>query len=262
MLPEISVGPLVGLPTYFLYLSVLYSVLMLVITAWAHRQGFSAIYALNLAMIGLVAGTIGARLFHVFYEGPAFYAQHPLEAFKLWQGGFVFYGGMFGAAAGAWIYLRRIREDFWTWADFYSPILALGYGLGRFACFLAGCCYGKVCVLPWAYRGRHPVQLYSLVVELCLAVFLWWLIRRRGLHPPSEQGPHDGAGQFFSLWLIGHSINRLAMESMRDDFRGENVAGLSISTWISLVLLAAGITKFTMTRLQPKRPADKIGPRT
>jgi phosphatidylglycerol:prolipoprotein diacylglycerol transferase len=55
-------------------------------------------------------------------------------------------------------------------------------------------------------------------------------------------------GAVFYSWLIFHSIGRLIMEHYRDDFRGPSL-GLSISSWISLTLIALAI--YLMVRKNP-----------
>lgn len=242
MLPELSLGASVSLPTYFVFLSLLYSFLIFAAWKWAQKQGVSEIHALNLSILLVVSGMVGGRLFHVFYEAPAYYRENPFDIFKFWLGGFVFYGGMLTAAIAAVIYLHRTHESFFRWADFFAPLFALGYGLGRIACLLAGCCYGRVCDLPWAINGRHPTQLYATLIELCFAALLFALtnVKRRQL------------GELFFLWLGLHACGRLFMEYFRDDFRGDFVLGVSISSWISLFLLSLSITMLVRTRFLQK----------
>src|SRR5690606_6314306 len=111
-----------------------------------------------------------------------------------------------------------------------APVLAFAYAAGRSACFLAGCCYGRYCDLPWAIDGRHPTQLYAAAWEMGVVFILL------GLRPsPFFQNP----GRIFYLWMILHGIGRFIMEAFRDDFRGPSL-GLSISGWISLGLVITG----------------------
>lgn len=196
----------------------------------------------------MISGLIGARGFHALYENLDYYLKYPIDIFKLWQGGFVFYGGFFGALIGAIIFLRMRKESFWSWADFMAPILAFGYGVGRIGCLLNGCCFGRECMLPWAiefsHTGlpaglRHPTQIYATLWELCAVVILLFLERRRKIRPASLQ-----TGKLFLLWLFLHSTGRLIMEYFRDDFRGEIYFGFSISSWISIMILVSIVAIF------------------
>lgn len=257
MLPEFSLGPFVSLPTYFLSLSMLVTFLFFLTWKWAAMLDRSSTIALNLAMIIVVAGFVGGRAMHVIYEGPEYYRRYPEAILMFWLGGYVFFGGM-AAAIAAWIYLRRIGEAFWVWFDVLTPILALGYGLGRFSCFLAGCCYGGFCDLPWAVNGRHPTQLYALLLEVSFAIYLarvsW---RQHGERHPEMRWP---VGALSLTWLALHALGRWWMESYREDFRGPMLAGLSISTWISLLLLSAsvaGLTYLWWPRWSSRRASSK-----
>lgn len=258
MLPEFSLGPFVSLPTYFLSLSLLVTLLFFLTWKWAAMMDKNSTVALNLAMIIVVAGFVGGRLLHVIYEGPAYYRRYPEAIFMFWMGGYVFFGGMALATLAGFLYLKRIGQPFWAWFDLLTPVLALGYGLGRFSCFLAGCCYGRFCDLPWAVNGRHPTQLYALVLEVGFALLLARRARRD--HATREAAARWPVGALTLTWFALHALGRLFMEYYREDFRGPMVAGASISTWLSLVLLSgalAGLFYLWWPRLRKSRAKRK-----
>lgn len=255
MLPEFSLGPFVSLPTYFISLSLLVTFLFVLTWKWAAMVERNSTIALNLAMILIVSGFIGGRLFHVVYEGPEYYRQFPQAIFMFWMGGYVFFGGMATAALASFLYLKKIKQPFFLWSDALTPILALGYGLGRFSCFLAGCCYGGFCDLPWAVNGRHPTQLYALVLEVFFAIFLARTAYRNAHERDMKKRWPMGA--LTLTWFALHAMGRLFMEHYREDFRGPMLAGTSISTWISLVLLSfslAGLFYLWAPRFKTTRP--------
>ena len=216
--------------SYFIYQSLLFT--GLVLFTW-YRANHSEVYfkaAWDLALILMVAGFIGGRLFHVVYENPEIYREDPWLILQFWNGGFVFFGGFIFAILAASAYVWQQKESFLEWADFYAPIVAAGYAFGRLGCLIAGCCYGAFCDAPWAIEGRHPTQLYAFLTEGLLFLYL---LRKEKTHPPR--------GRIFSLWLIGHGLGRLFMESFRGDYRGAMIAGLSVSSWISLIIFATGL---------------------
>lgn len=201
------------------------------------------VFGIDLAFVILVSGLIGGRLFHVLYETPEAYLQEPLKIFYLWQGGFVFYGGFILSALASIFYCYYKKQDFFEWADFFAPLLAAGYIYGRIGCFLAGCCYGQSCDLPWAIEDRHPTQLYAVVTEFILLLIL--LSEKKQMRPQ---------GVLFSTWVLGHAIGRLFMEPYRDDFRGQTIFGLSVSQVLSIGLLAIGGFLITWRLQLNKRP--------
>jgi phosphatidylglycerol:prolipoprotein diacylglycerol transferase len=207
--------------------------------------GLSGVRAIDLALVVLLGGFIGARLLHVFYEEPDFYRQHPLRVLEFWYGGFVYLGGLFGAALSAALFCEWRREPFWVWADLAAPPAALAYAIGRVGCFFNGCCYGRHCDLPWAVwmdgDHRHPTQLYATFGEgLTLLILLT-------LEPRLRKKP----GALFGLWLVLHGAGRIVMEHFRDDPRGPLLYGFSISTWISAALMGAGLALFS-SRVVPR----------
>jgi phosphatidylglycerol:prolipoprotein diacylglycerol transferase len=216
---------------YIAYLSLLYSFLILYSVKKAKWENRDLKITLDLDLILMIFGFVGARLMHVFFENPEHYVQNWWQVFAIWQGGFVFYGGALLAAGASFLYLLYKKQPILDWLDFFAPIIALGYGLGRISCWIAGCCYGKYCDLPWAIEGRHPTQIYATVWEL--VVFAILVFFRKKLRT---------AGVLFSIWLCLHSIGRMLMESFRDDFRGDLIFGMSISSFISLVLFSASVT--------------------
>ncbi|OFZ14022.1 MAG: prolipoprotein diacylglyceryl transferase [Bdellovibrionales bacterium RBG_16_40_8] len=243
MYPYIYITQNIVIPTYLLVISLTYCLCILFVYWRAkNRPEFAVSRALDICLVIMVCGLMGARLFHVFYEDFNYYRQSPWDIFKLWHGGFVIYGGFIGALLGSILFLRYKKEPFWQWANFMAPAFALGYGLGRLACFFNGCCFGRECQLPWAvefsYIGlpsghRHPTQLYATFWELGVFFLL--------LHLEKSKRPKP----IFLIWLCLHAIGRLIMEHFRDDFRGPEIMGLSVSSWLSISILGlALVTNF------------------
>ena len=67
---------------------------------------------------------------------------------KIWDGGIVLYGSVIGGLVSYAIaycaHLPQARLSTLKLADILAPCLAVGLCLGRFGCFLNGCCYGQV----------------------------------------------------------------------------------------------------------------------
>ena len=229
MYPVLHLGAL-EISTYFLVISLATTVGALWFLRRARQRGLSHLRAIDITLVCLVSGFLGARLLHVVYEEPEFYRASPVRVFEIWYGGFVFLGGLLGASAGLLLFCRLRREPFLLWADLAAPPAALTYALGRLACFLNGCCYGRFCELPWAVMQagahRHPTQIYASLFELCTLGILFKFQHRLKV-----------SGALFTFWLGLHAISRLFMEYFRDDPRGELIFGASLGTWMSLGLL-------------------------
>lgn len=187
----------------------------------------------------MVFGIIGARLFYVFYQEPKFYLSDPKEIVFLWKGGFVFYGGFISAFIFGILFLKLKKQNIFLWLDLTAPVAALSYGLGRLACFFNGCCFGSMTQSLWGLKFphlvglRHPTQLYAFAYELTLWIVLLILERK-------TQFIKKHSGSLFFIWLILHGAGRLIMEFFRSDPRGNLVFGISVSSFISLILIAVG----------------------
>lgn len=211
-----------------------------------------------IAGICMGCALIGARATHVFYELPSYYRDNPKEIFYFWNGGFVFYGGFILSILISWLYLWFIAEkNIGLYFDFFAPIMSVGYLVGRLGCLLNGCCYGKVCALPWAikfndeqgqYLLRHPTQLYSMLFEAGLLCFVLAYEKRDRFYFYDEKSIREKKlGMLFLWWLLGHACFRLITEQVRDDFRGPEY-GLSFSSWVSVVLMGTALIMLVKKR--------------
>src|SRR6185436_13266476 len=72
-----------------------------------------------------------------------------LAAFRFWEGGLIFYGGGIAAGGVSARFCKREGWSCWKLGDLAAPTLAIGHGIGRLGCTLAGCCFGAACRAPW-----------------------------------------------------------------------------------------------------------------
>jgi phosphatidylglycerol:prolipoprotein diacylglycerol transferase len=243
--PLIHIAPDFEIPTFFLVISLVLSAGLFWIVERAKAYRLPQKNILDLSLILMAASLVGARLFHVFYENPEHYAPAPEKVFYLWEGGFVFFGGAFTAflAALAYLHFRKIEQG-GDYFDAFAPVLAFTYGAGRIGCFLAGCCYGGYCDVPWAVNGRHPTQLYATFWELGTLLLLLGC---------EKKGLFKRPGNLFILWVALHAVGRMMMESFRDDFRGAQLFGLSVSTVICIGLLGISLVLLGLRRPYSRR---------
>jgi phosphatidylglycerol---prolipoprotein diacylglyceryl transferase len=131
----------------------------------AKRTGIEPRHIDNLALLVAVASLFGARLFSwIFYFPPGFSFW---TAMTMGGGGMVFYGGLIFGIACVVVYAGVTRVPLWELFDIVSPPVALGLAIGRVGCFMAGCCWGDVCVDPDALHLHQPqVQSQILTVPL------------------------------------------------------------------------------------------------
>lgn len=199
------------------------------------KEGKSPEFVLDVVLIGVIFGIIGARLFFVFLYQPGYYLENPLRILYIQEGGLAFYGGLVLGLVAVVIYLYRAHIPVLSFLDLAAPATALGYSIARFGCFLNGCCYGKATTVPWGVvfpvvdgLKRHPTQLYSMLAGFLIFIFLVW-VTRRGVR---------FQGQSFSLFLILYGVSRSVIELFRENTQ---LSGGAIqASLVALGLAAAG----------------------
>ncbi len=130
----------------------------------AQRMGLNPEVIYSLAMVMIVSGVVGARLFfvlqywHTFYV-PGNWQQTLGNVMKVTEGGIVVYGSLIGGAVAFLIFCYRKHLNALALADLIAPSMMIGMFFGRIGCFMNGCCYGGLCTLPIAVsfpQGTPP----------------------------------------------------------------------------------------------------------
>jgi len=222
-----------SLYTYGLFVAMGFLAGILLAQREAKRLGEDQGKIMDLFFYLLISAIVGSRLFYVG-TNPDKYLEDPLEIFRIWNGGLVFYGGFIGGLIAWIVYSKKKKMLLWKTADILAPSIAVGQFFGRIGCFFAGCCYGKICNLPWAVtfthpdtlapigRALHPTQLYSAATNLAIFILIWFLRDRK---------KYDG--QLFWTYAFVYGITRSLIEIFRGDFRGYSIFGMvSISQTI------------------------------
>ncbi len=188
---------------------------------------------------------IGAKGLFVIL-GWEHYASGEMKFWRDFRTGFVFFGGLVGAALVGLLFGWAKGLGFRRGSDYYAVAVPFGHAVVRVGCFLAGCCHGKPSEMPWAvsvthpltlttepFRGvpLHPVQLYEAAGLLVIAEVCRRALSRveAGRLPP---------GSAFRLYLALYGVLRLAMDFFRGDGRPERFLGLSHQQGLALACLA------------------------
>ncbi|MEW6068333.1 MAG: prolipoprotein diacylglyceryl transferase [Nitrospirota bacterium] len=216
----------------------------------AGKEGIPSNKIVDLGFYILLSALIGSRLFFILINA-AHYLKNPLDIFKIWEGGLVFYGGLLFAVPVVIWYVKKNNIGIWRTGDIFAPSIAIGHAIGRVGCFSAGCCHGKIAEsLPWAVIFTnpeslaptniplHPTQLYESLGEFVNFLILIALRRYKSFN-----------GQLFITYILLYSVLRFTVEFFRGDVeRGFIISVLSVSQGISILMFAAGVVGFIILR--------------
>ncbi len=192
------------------------------------------------AIVGVI---LGGRLGYVLFYNFDFYAENPLDAFKVWEGGMAFHGGILGIIGAMALFSRLKGVPFLRLTDIVACAAPIGLFFGRIANFINGELYGRVSDVPWAvkfpaggYVPRHPSQLYEALLEgVVLFILLWALSRRESLR--------ECPGVLSAIFLIGYGAARFTVEFFRqpDAQIGFLSGGFSMGQVLCLPMILAGV---------------------
>ena len=247
-----------------------------VVAAWlasryAQRDGQDPDHIWNLLAWTMIAGIIGARLYHVFSSpadgyGWPYYRQYPLEIINFWNGGFRglgIYGGLIGGALAIALYCWRNRLNGVRYLDYIAPNILLAQAIGRLGNFVNQELYGPPTTLPWAFHinPAYPCQLPRDLppdIQFCGAEMLdaptiaWY--GGHGFHPTFfyemgwnllmfalltgliwRFGARLRRGDGALLYLIAYGVGRFWVESFRPD--AWVIGLLPTAQWVALALV-------------------------
>ncbi len=225
----------------------------------AKREGMNPQEIVDLCFYIMIASLLGARLLYVLVEF-SYFSQKPLEAFKFWKGGLVFYGGLIGGTIVAIVYMKRYGMDIWKVADVLAPAVAIGQGIGRWGCFFAGCCYGRPSDVPWAITftnvkslaplniALHPTQIYLSLNAIAIFLILVWLQKRKRFD-----------GQILWTYGILYAVGRFVIEYFRNDDRGYVIDGvLSTSQFVGIIVFILSIAMWFLLKNRGEQRSDRL----
>jgi len=216
---------------------------------------------LSVAIWAIIGGIIGARLFWIFTSPwVSFYLASPLKIFAVWEGGLSFEGMLFGGLIAVLISVRHYKISFWGFLDVASPGVAIGYGIGKFACFFNGCCHGIVVPSWWPKffpfanvftnvnsecellnKSLFPTQLLnSLGGWITLAVVLWVLAKKNTSY----------YGQVFVIFSYVFSVALFLVDFLR--YIPTRFLGLTPNQWSSIAMVVfATVLHFVLRKKAP-----------
>jgi phosphatidylglycerol:prolipoprotein diacylglycerol transferase len=264
-----EIGPL-PVYSYGLMLGICFIAASYLLTREFKRKNLDEGIAVNTTFIALIGGIVGSKLLYIIEEW-SYITSLPSGKLFTTQGlfspeGLTFYGGFVLAVVLIFIYVRKKKIPFLRVADCAAPGLAIGYGIARIGCHLAGDGDYGIPVsefaswVPWgtdysngtvppsaAFRGTdiaqrfggvvpdntlcHPTPIYEFILGVIIFAVLW-----------KYRKVFKQDGKLFFLYLVLSGVSRLLVEFIRINPR--LMFGLSEAQLISIVLIVLGLIFF------------------
>lgn len=195
--------------------------------------------ALDLALLGIPAAIVCARLYYVLFSWSA-YADAPIRALYIWEGGMAIYGGIIGGVLAGWLYGRRKKLAFFRLADLAAPSIALGQAVGRWGNFVNQEAYGAAARFAW--QRRFPISVFIQADgQWHYATFfyesVWCLLIVVVLLVMEKKRRFRREGDIFLSYVFLYALERALVEGLRTD--SLTLGPLRVSQLLSLAALIA-----------------------
>jgi prolipoprotein diacylglyceryl transferase len=214
--------------------------------------------ATALGLWSVLAGVIGARLYHVATDWERFQGHYG-DIVKIWQGGLGIPGGLLaGISVGIWVAHRK-GLPMGEVANCAAPAIALAQAIGRWGNWWNQELFGRPTGLPWALEiddqhnlGHppgttfHPTFLYESLWNFALCGVLLWIDARF----------RPGPGRLMAIYVVGYGIGRFWVESLRID-AADHIGGLRWNQWVALAAIVGGLAYLLLTRGAERRSPSR-----
>ena len=232
------------------------------------KQGFKSDTFIDLAIIAMVFGLIGARLYYVLFRLDQ-YIKDPISILYIWKGGLAIYGGVILAVLASFVYCRVKKQPFLKLADIAAPALLIGQGIGRWGNFFNQEAFGVNTGLPWGMTGNivaenirseaadikdrfgilldsskpvHPTFLYESLWCL-LGVLVLWLFYKKF---------KKFDGEVALAYCAWYGFERMFVEGLRTDSL-ILFANVRISQVVAAVTFITAVVLIIVFRIKSKR---------
>lgn len=223
------------------------------------RLGLPKETTLDLALIGIPAAIVFARLYYVAFSWQA-YADAPIRALYIWEGGMAIYGGIIGGVLAGWLYGRRKKLPFLKLADLAAPSIALGQAIGRWGNFVNQEAYGAVVAHDWQRHfpigvfiqadGQWHYATFFYESAWCFLIVLFLLLAEKKRRLRRD-------GDIFLSYVFLYALERALVEGLRTD--SLYLGTLRVSQLLSLAALIVCAALFLKRSQRKALPAAALG---
>lgn len=209
----------------------------------------------DLALIALVSGVLGARIYYVIFSWDS-YKDDLLSVFNIREGGLAIYGGIIGGFLAMYVFSRVKKQRYILMADTVVPGIALGQIIGRWGNFFNREVFGEYTDSLFAMRlpidavrksdisasiaahieegvnyiQVHPTFLYEGMWNLMILLLMMWLWKHKRFD-----------GEVALLYFGGYGLGRFWIEGIRTDQLHIGNTGIAVSQLLGILLFVAAV---------------------
>ena len=195
------------------------------------RVGIKEDDILDLAIVAIPSGLIGARLYYVIFNWD-YYSQNISQILNFRGGGMAIHGALIGGILAGYLFSRYKKMSFFKLADTVIIGVPLAQAIGRWGNFINQEAHGGPTNLPWGIMVNgekvHPTFLYESIWNIGIFIFLW-IFRKKKQYE----------GEVIVLYTILYSLGRFFIEGLRTD--SLMIGPFRMAQVISLVGVIGGI---------------------
>ena len=217
------------------------------------RAGHDPAVIAEMVVTVVVAGVIGARVYHLF-TGYDWESGGLLGALEIWKGGLSIWGAVGGGVIAVLLVARHRHIDAVPVMDAMGPAVVVAQAIGRWGNWFNQELFGGPSDLPWAleidphhrpaqYLDRatfHPTFLYESL--WCLLVFATITLAERRFR--------FRHGQAVSLYIAMYTFGRFFFENMRVD-PASRIFGMRFNGLLSAALCLGATAWFIVLARRP-----------
>lgn len=238
----------------------------------AKRTGQNPEDYLDMGIIGVVVGIIGARLYYVIFSWDM-YKDNLLDIFNLREGGLAIYGGVIGAVIAVFVLARWKHLSPFLIFDTVTLAILNGQMLGRWGNFFNREAFGEYTDSLFAMRlpldavrssdvteqmRLHMERIdgvsYIQVHPTFLYESLWCMVLLIILFAYRKHKKYEG--ELFLLYLFGYGLGRLWIEGLRTDQLLLPGVGIAVSQLLAGLIVAGTGTALIYLRKKHKKSAE------
>ena len=192
----------------------------------------------------VIVAILGARIYYVLFNLD-YYLAYPNDIIKVWEGGLAIHGGIIAGILYLFYFCKKKNISIIDVTDVIVLALPLGQAIGRWGNFFNQEAFGpittyntlkKIHIPNFIIEGMHinnhyyhPTFLYEsiwcLIIFIVLMILVLLKINKKGLYT--------------SIYLIMYGLERLIVESLRQD--SLMLGNFKIAQLVSIIMIISGI---------------------